>query len=114
MSNVVSLQSIRDAAEAKYGSLDIPLTDDYTVRLLNPLKLDKTNRDALVDLQEEMDAEKADHEALLSKAIELVAATPEQARRLLEEIGGDVTILMEVFKEYSEGTQVGEASASDD
>lgn len=117
MPNVVTLDDIRAAAEAKYGSFDIEV-DGQAVRLLNPLRLSKPNRDALLAIQRQLDVEDpeaamvVDQEALLSQAITTIAATPAQAEALLTAIGGDLAVLAEVFEGYLKGTQAGEASAS--
>ncbi|MFI9228980.1 phage tail assembly protein [Streptomyces rimosus] len=108
-----SLDDIRTAAEAKYGSTDIELGDD-TVRLLNPLRLPKLSRQKLTQLQDLMGGEDADQEELLSEAIRLVAETRKAADKLLKAVGGDLALLAEIFDRYGKGTQVGEASASRD
>ncbi|MEU7643354.1 phage tail assembly protein [Streptomyces huasconensis] len=106
-----SLDDIRTAADAKYGSTDIKL-DDETIRLLNPLRLPKATRKELTELQDLMGSEDADQEELLSEAIRLVAEHPKAAGKLLTAIGGDLAVLAEIFDAYGRGAQVGEASAS--
>lgn len=114
-----TLDNIREAAEVKYGATEIEV-GDRTIRLLNPLRLSKEKRTALMALQGKLDAEAKDgedapdQEALLSEAITIVAATAGQAEYLLTEIDGDLAVLAEVFETYGKGTQLGEASASDD
>ncbi|MFF4528182.1 phage tail assembly protein [Streptomyces sp. NPDC001407] len=108
-----SLDDIRTAAEAKYGSTDIELGGD-TVRLLNPLRLPKASRTQLSQLQDRMGGDDADQEELLSEAIRLVAENPKAADKLLTAIGGDLAVLAEIFDAYGRGTQAGEASASRD
>ncbi|MEU7905890.1 phage tail assembly protein [Actinoplanes sp. NPDC049118] len=110
----LTLDTIRAAAEAKYGSTDIDLGDGTVVRLLNPLRMAKANRTALLATQEKLRADDADQEELLSEALTLVAETPAKAKRLLAAIGGDLAVLAEIFTAYTEGTQAGEASASRD
>ncbi|MGW3336210.1 phage tail assembly protein [Streptomyces sp. NPDC001009] len=106
-----SLDDIRAAAERRYGSTDITIGDEV-VRLLNPLRLPKAKRDALLALQDQMGNDDADQAELLSDAIRTVAASPEGADHLLTEVGGDLAILAEIFGHYGESTQSGEASAS--
>ncbi|MCY0921663.1 MULTISPECIES: phage tail assembly protein [Streptomyces] len=103
-----SLDAIRDAAEARYGSTDIELNDD-TIRLLNPLRLSKAARSELTQLQDRMGGEDADQEELLSEAIRLVAEHPKAATKLLTAINGDLAVLAEIFDAYGRGTQAGEA-----
>ncbi|NEA50457.1 phage tail assembly protein [Streptomyces sp. SID10815] len=108
-----SLDDIRAAAEARYGSTDIELAD-RTVRLLNPLRLSKAKRDDLSALQDHLGADGADQEALMSEAIRLVAESDSAADALLDVVNGDLALLAEIFDRYGKGTQVGEASASRD
>jgi hypothetical protein len=113
MPSAISLDSIRQAAEAKYGSTDIDI-NGQVVRLLNPLRLSKEKRQALLDTQRQLDtdpehAADVDQEELLSESIRLVAATPKQATALLDAVAGDLAVLAEIFAEYSKGAQVGEA-----
>lgn len=107
------LDDIRAAAESKYGSTDINL-GTRIVKLLNPLRLPKKQRDALIAVQERLNAEDADQEALLAEALSLVAESGAAAKALLAAVGDDLAVLVEVFARYSEGTQAGEASASRD
>ncbi|MFE2104307.1 phage tail assembly protein [Kitasatospora sp. NPDC059463] len=106
-----SLDDIRAAAEAKYGSTDIAVGGDV-VRLLNPLRLPKHAREELTDLQVLLGDDEADQEELLSDAIRLVAEHAVQAEKLLTAVGGDLAVLAEIFDRYGKGTQAGEASAS--
>ncbi|WP_327292443.1 phage tail assembly protein [Streptomyces sp. NBC_01198] len=107
-----SLDDIRAAAEAKYGSTDIDLGGENIVRLLNPLRLAKAARARLVAIQDELGEDDADQEALLSEALVLVAETPGKGKALLKAVGDDLAVLASLFERYSEGTQAGEASAS--
>ncbi|NUV86592.1 hypothetical protein G6W61_10270 [Streptomyces sp. KAI-26] len=106
-----SLDDIRAAAERKYGSTDITFGDD-TVRLLNPLRLSKTRRDALAKLQDEMGREDVDQAEALADAIRTIAESDKAAEKLLQAVDMDLAILAEIFGHYGESTQAGEASAS--
>ncbi|KOG26821.1 phage tail assembly protein [Streptomyces viridochromogenes] len=108
-----SLDDIRAAAERKYGSTDITFGED-TARLVNPLRLSKTRRDALLAVQEKMGAEDADQAELLADAIRTIAESEKAAEKLLDTVGGDLAVLAEIFAHYGESTQAGEASASQD
>ena len=123
-----TLDDIRAAAEEKYGSTDIELSD-RTVKLLNPLRLPKSKRDALMALQDRLkdegpkdgeqkdgdgEEEAVDQEAVLSECIELVADTPANGKALLKAINGDLAMLVEIFNRYTGGTKAGEASPSDE
>ncbi|AGM12039.1 tail assembly chaperone [Streptomyces phage Goby] len=101
-----SLDSIREAAEAKYGSTDIDLGNGV-VRLLNPLRLPKTKRDELATLQDKLEQDGVDQETVLGEAILLVAESESKGKALLKAVGGDLAVLAEIFETYGKGTQVG-------
>lgn len=108
-----TLDDIRAAADKKYGSMKIDLGDDGIVELLNPLRLPKEKRDALGKIGERMEAEDADQEAIFGDALRLAAKVQAPCEALIEQIGGDLGVLAQLFEDYSNGTQVGEASASE-
>lgn len=107
-----TLDAIRAAADAKYGSTDIEIDEKTTVHLLNPLRLPKEKRNQLQALQELMNADDADQEDLLAEAIVLVADHPKKGEALIKAVGGDLAVLAQIFETYGKGAQVGEASAS--
>lgn len=122
--STITLDSIRAAAEAKYGSYVI---EDLGVTLLNPIRLPRERRDELIALSsdiskdDEEETEEASSEAQekqLTKIIELVAATPEQANKLIAWVSTegyiDLGILEVIVSGYMESQKVGEASASQD
>jgi hypothetical protein len=111
MSNTLTLDDIRAAAEAKYGSLPIELPT-CVVKLLNPLRMSKKNRDALTAVQEKLGEDGADQEALLREALSLVCENGPQAKALLKEVGDDLAVMATIFERYVEGTSSGEASPS--
>lgn len=112
----ITLDAIRAAADAKYGSYDIALDDPKNpIRLLNPLRLSAEARKHLKELQSRTDSDEVadeDEAKIFEDMIRTVAETPGQGDALVAEIGGDLGILAEVINGYGENTQVGEASAS--
>ncbi len=107
--NIVTLDSIRDAAEAEFGMTRIPFgADGEYVDLLNPLRLPKVKRDALKDLQDTED-DAADQIETYAAMIRLVSSNEDYANRLLTCIGDDLAVVVSVVKAYSKGVQVGEA-----
>lgn len=106
-----TLDDIRDAAEKKYGATVIDV-DGQEVELVNALRLKKGDRQALVALQDKLEAEGADQEELLKEALRTVAKTKTQANRLIGAIGDDLAVLAEVFERYTGDSELGEASPS--
>lgn len=121
--NKFTLDDIKAAAEKKYGSFDIEIVEGENVSLLNPMRMDKSKRSQLGELQKrldelkdisEEDAEEIDEEAIIEEMLTLVCATEGQAKKLLKALGGDLAVKLEIFNQYGEFTQAGEASASQD
>lgn len=111
-----TVDSIREKANKEYASTEIELEDKSVVVLLNPLRLTKAKRKKLMSIQDTLDEdeEAKDQEDVLADAIRLIAESSDQADALLEEFGGDLASLATIFSLYTESTQAGEASASQD
>lgn len=110
--STITLASIREAAERKYGNCVVDLGDG-SVTLRNVLRLSKDERGAFKDAQNAMKDDDADEVALLEQCL-LLVAEPGKGQPLVDAIGGDLTLLAEVFSQYAEATEVGEASRSED
>lgn len=138
----IKLDTIRENVSRKYAPLVIELDADNAVSLRQVIRLSKAERDALTKLQadrvreareaernekarlarveagevDDSDLSDTSDESLLSyfKAfIKLVADSPAGAEALFAALDDDVAILGEIVTEYSESTQVGEASSSE-
>ena len=108
MSNVISLDDIRAAADKKYASVPIDFGTG-TVELVNPLRLSQEERDILTSIQEALGEPGADQVALLSDALTTVAGDKKAIKGLLAAIAGDLALLAGVFESYQDGVQAGEA-----
>lgn len=123
-----SLDQIKAAADAKYGSLDIPLSEKQgdVVRLLNPLRMSEAQRTELRVIQDKLNDiaaanEDGDEDAeptedavkeqtdLIAEMLMAVAENKAAGKKLLDALGGDLAMTMIVFEQYTEGTQAGEA-----
>lgn len=109
----ITLASIREAADKKFGSTDIELEDGSKVVLRNALKLSKEERAVLSGVSEAMKAEGADEAAALENALLTAAASKADGQKLINACGHDVTVLLGVFEQYGKGTELGEASDSE-
>lgn len=113
MATKITLDDIRAAAEAKYGSYDIDLGDGRTLVMRNPLRLNKDERAQLTALQTTTDEDvEVDQEQGFADIIRLVAAHKGTADEFLGAVGDDLVILVETIQGYQKACQVGEASAS--
>lgn len=104
-----SLDDIRAAAEAKFGHMDITLSEDENVRLINVLRLPKEKRELVMKIDDRLDEEGADQGDVLADLIRTVSESEEQANKLIEAVGDDLSVLIQIFSDYTKGTQVGEA-----
>ena len=111
----VTLDSIREAAEKKFGSYDIELGEGSEVKLLNPLRLSKENRKKLMSYQDEANSENSDvdQEDVIEDMLRLIAESPKAADLLIKALDGDLAVQMQIFDDYAKATSLGEASASE-
>lgn len=116
----VTLDSIRDAADAKYGAYTIDMGDDGVLSLQNPMRLTKQQRKELNDIQSKLDIEGkeaedidrdevAETEQLLAESIVCVADNKTLARKLIKLLNGDLAQLMVIVEGFNGGTEAGEA-----
>lgn len=108
--NTLSLDELRESANAKYASLEVDLGDGRKAVLVNALQLPKDERAALVSIQGRLDEENADQVAILQEALAVAGSTtPHETDALIQAVGDNLAFLMELFVRYSRGTQAGEA-----
>lgn len=119
MATQFTLDDIRAAAEREYGSKEIDLGNGKTVTLVNPLRLSKSKRDELTNIQSEFSAdaedgaEELDPLDFLIRSFEIIAGEA-GARHLQEVFGEDAALYMALFELYSSEAEAGEASPSQD
>jgi len=120
----ITLQDINEAADAQYGTLDIPVGDDL-VQLVNPLRL---TDEKLEELQyyvkkdekktdEEKAKDEADKRSSFDKAADLIRITAKDAAlgdKLIEALHGDRAQMKYVIEQYFEQEEAGKASSSQD
>lgn len=102
-----TLDNIRAAADAKYAATEIAVDENTTVRLLNPLRLKKADREALQEVQTSV-GEGADQGDVFRAALRIVAEDKD-VELLIDAIGDDLAVLAQVFETYMTGTSAGEA-----
>lgn len=110
---VISLDAAREAAEEKYASAFVPV-GKTEVELVNPVRLSKEKRGELSEMQSALREDGVDQVAAMENILRLVSRTDSQGEALVKAVGGDLAVLMEVFSQYSESAQVGEAQPSED
>jgi hypothetical protein len=103
----ITLADIKRSADKKYGPLIVEDVPGGPVELINPLRLSKAKRDRLSKIDEESDIDKK-----FTSIIQIAVAKPADAKRLLAEVGDDLTYLADLCQKWTSSAQVGEASPS--
>lgn len=121
MSNVITLDSIREEVEKEFAPLKVGLSDGTEAVLKSLVRLNEKARKAvLAELKvieevtsREDDATEADDVsaliAAIGKVLELVC---DKGRQLAKEIDGDLLVSMKLLTQWMEATQAGEAQNS--
>ena len=111
MSKKLQLDDIRAAAERKFGSVVVELSDGSVVELKNMLRLSREKRDKFAELVEANKSEEgiAEDPAEFFLSVFEVIGGDGTADKLRREFGGDAALFATLFEMYSEGSEVGEA-----
>ncbi|SUE29608.1 Uncharacterised protein [Nocardia farcinica] len=126
MTNVYSLDQLREDVERKFAPITIELGEGERVVLRNLLRVPKREREqvfALMDSMDELeDAERASAGAgmdFLSKSadlakdiIVLVADSRYLGQKLVDNLGDDLALTLQIFEMWMKATQPGEAESS--
>lgn len=120
MSNVFTLDSLREEVEKEFAPVEITLPDDTVVVLRKVMRLPKKDRDAVLKKMRELSAIEADDDdeagnkidLLTDKACEILMLVADNGRALLKELGNDTAVVMKVLEIWMETAQPGEAKPS--
>ena len=119
-----TLDSIRQAVEDKFAPTVIELTANSKVILKNPARMESSERKQLNDLLKQLDGldlsgdgDLSEDEALekladVAKQIFSTASTPAQATKLINAIGSDWLVLMEIISKWVQESGLGEVTSS--
>lgn len=121
MSNVFTLDSLREETERKFAPVRIVLGDKSEVELSSLLRLSKDERaDVLAALEKVSELEEGDddNDESLEAVVEAIArifnAIADKPAKLLRELDGPdvkvkLTLMSSVLTEWAKATQLGEA-----
>ena len=129
----VTLDQYRKAADEKYASFEIALDSKTTVTLRNPLRIgdEKVRRfNEIIEKMQELSSagtasedgwnevgadETVDTLELIPLFVEVFRLVGDKnVEKLIEAIDGDIIILREIFEDYAEAVNLGEASGSEE
>lgn len=121
MTNMYTLDSIRNAAKKKYAPVTVGLGDGTEVELRGTIRLGQRERDKVKENLEVMelldkgegvdDISASDKELVVDGLNEIIKilAPGIDGRRLVSEIDGDLPTLIEVVNTWMKESQLGEA-----
>ncbi len=114
MSNVFTLDSLREAADKEFAPFKLALSEDTTVTLRNFLQLNKTTRDAVLAAVEGLNSDDADINAKIDAATKIVelVCDPDGKKLLMKAIDGNLALLLQIINSWMGKTQLGEADNS--
>ena len=130
----VTLDQYRKAADEKYASFEIALDSKTTVTLRNPLRIgdEKVRKfNEIIEKMQELsskgtasedgwnevgaDEPEIDTLELVPMFVEIFRLVGDaNVEKLITAIDGDIIILREIFEDYTEAVNLGEASGSED
>jgi hypothetical protein len=122
MSNLFTLQSIREEADRSFRPVVITLADGSECTLSNLLRLPKKQRLEVTRLLKKLehlegndpdDLESDDVDVFLETASQILCVVGDKGKKLVAEIDSDLTVTMKVMEKWMDSTQSGEASGSE-
>lgn len=121
MSNVFSLDSLREEVEKEFSPVAITVSDGTDITLRNLLRLPKKEREAVLAKLKELNKVGEDHDddetpeevdQLIEHATQILMLVADNGRKLIKELGGDLAVIMKVLEVWMETAQPGEAKPS--
>jgi len=122
MSNMFTLESIREEADRSFRPVVITLSDGSECVLSNLLRLPKKDRLEVTRLLKKLenmegstedDLEDDEVDVFLDTATQVLTIVGDKGKKLVAEIDGDLTVTMKVMEKWMESTSSGEASGSE-
>jgi Mycobacteriophage tail assembly protein len=120
MGNVFTLDALREEVEKEFAPIELVVSDGTTVTLRNLLRLPKKERDqvlAKLKVLESLDKSGESQDAnevdlLASTAVEILVLVSDHGKKLADELGDDLSIILKVLSVWMESSQPGEAEPS--
>lgn len=109
----MKISDIKKAADKKYKPLVIDFEDETSATLRLPIRLKREEREAITKAFEaDDDTDKKDMLDIYSDVFRIVIEEDGAADKLFEAFGEDLSLYQELFGEFAERMQPGEAGSS--
>ena len=119
MSNVFTLDSLREEVEKEFAPVKIGLSDGTEATLRSLVRLNKKTREEVLStlkaLQSVSDSEETtieDVDTMVDAATKILESVATNGKKLVKELDGDLSLTMRVLEAWLEASQPGEASNS--
>ena len=119
MSNVFTLDSLREEVEKEFAPVKIGLSDGTEATLRSLVRLNKKTREEVLStlkaLQSVSDSEETtieDVDTMVDAATKILESVATNGKNLVKELDGDLSLTMRVLEAWLEASQPGEASNS--
>lgn len=120
MGNVFTLDSLREEVEKEFAPVKIVLSDGTEVTLRNLLRLPKGDRAKVVaklKVLESVDKSGESEDSneldlLATTAVEILVLVADHGKKLADELGDDLSIILKVLGVWMDTSQPGEAQPS--
>lgn len=125
MTNVITLDSLREDIEREFAPVKVALSDGTEVTLRNLLRLPKRDREKIVSLLDSLneidkEGEDTDENVLVEQMVSIshsilqtLSDGASKGKQLVKELGDDMVLIMKVLEAWMEATQPGEAPTSE-
>jgi hypothetical protein len=114
MSNVFSLDSLREEADKQFKPLSFPLSDGTEVTLKNVLRLTGKARETVLGAIDALNADDTGVSELAKQVETIIKGVASQPAKLLKELDGDLAVSIKLIEKWTAGTQLPEADSSPD
>lgn len=112
MSNVFTLDSLREEADKEFKPFVVTLSDGTEAVLKNILRLNKKSRDAILGAIKGLSADDTTVEELAGHVTSIISGVATQPAKLLKDLDGDLAVSIKLIEKWMAGTQLPEAESS--
>lgn len=114
MSNVFTLDSLREEADKQYKPLSVSLSDGTEVALKNILRLPAKGREAILKAVDAINKDDTSVELIAKSIDSILKGVADKPAELLAELNGDLAVSISLIEKWMAGTQLPEAESSPD
>lgn len=112
MSNVFTLDALREEADKQYEPLVVALSDGTESVLKNVLRLNKPTRTAILGAVDALNEGSGSYNEISENVEVIISAVATSPEKLLEDLDGDLALSIKLIERWMNGTQLPEVEPS--